>query len=203
MTVYIASKDKVFSRMLELEVSSYGAVYFEIESGKIPNGGVSLIEASMLSSVILPDDKDNAPIIVYGYKEELENLSFNSYITMIERPFRIPVLISMIFELPGNDSQALKPKTVSDKMYIYDISRQVKIGETSVKLSKYEFNIFKYLYNTKGKFSTRDSINKNVFNSELSSSYEVDVIVCSMRKKFMKAFSKKIIKTKRSLGYYI
>ena len=88
-------------------------------------------------------------------------------------------------------------------MYIYEISRQVKIGETSVKLSKFEFNIFRYLYNTKGKFSTRDSINKNVFNSELSSSYEVDVIVCSMRKKFMNAFSKKIIKTKRSMGYYI
>ena len=92
MTVYIASKDKVFSRMLELEVSSYGAVYFEIESGKIPNGGVSLIEASMLPSVILPDDKDNAPIIVYGYKEELDNLPFNSYINTITRPFRIPVL---------------------------------------------------------------------------------------------------------------
>jgi DNA-binding response OmpR family regulator len=42
-----------------------------------------------------------------------------------------------------------------------------------------------------------------VFNSELSSAYEVDVIVCAMRKKFMNAFGKKIIKTKRSMGYYI
>ncbi len=203
MVVYIASKDKTFSRMLELEICNYGATCFEIEEGKIPNGGVSLIEAPVLNKIELPEDKDSVPIIVYGQKKDLDNLPFNSYISKLPRPFRITDLLSMIFEFPVSNNASPVPKVISDKLYINDVTRQISIGESVVKLSKFEFNIFKYLYNTKGKFSTRESINKNVFNSELSSAYEVDVLVCTMRKKFENAFSKKIIKTKRSLGYYI
>ena len=92
---------------------------------------------------------------------------------------------------------------------VYDLTlnplnREVRRAGNEIELTNKEFLLLEYFLRNKNRVSTRSMISEKIWDIDfVTASNIVDVYINFLRAKIDKGFSKKIIKTVRSVGYIV
>ncbi len=197
--VYIICSDGVFRRMLELELTEYGANVMP-EGSAITAPCAVLISAPDIDRAVLPQD-DGCLTVIFGYSEELSDVSAANPSAVLVRPFDTDELMRVLFgESKAQSVPAIRRITAACRLTTNIEKRTVSyLGATS-HLTRREFALFEYLYKRKGEEISRSEIFDNVWGGGGGESV-VDVYVCYLREKLEDAFGIRFIRTIRGKGY--
>lgn len=217
MKVFILSSDRVFARMLSLEISAYGADT-KIFDSVSPDArrfasvsDISLVDVAALSA----NDSDfpeieKTQVILFGFPEDIKNISGSvpAGYRIFSRPFSVPEMLSSIFEKNDETLVGVRPvkrhKSPADSLILNENSHSVTYKKETVLLTKTEYDLFMLLIQNKGSAVTRKEAALKVWGEELKSdSNLVDVYIRYLREKLDEKFGIKIISTIRGIGYSI
>lgn len=197
--IYIICSDGVMRRMLSLELSARGA--HVCETGKAPAPPCALIiSAPDFSSDVL-SGCDDCLTVIFGYPEELENLSVPPSCIVMNRPFAVNELMYALFGEEQSDfSPVLRRRSLASRISLDKKTRTVKFCGMSASLSKREFALLELLYAHRGKAVSRAEAYSAVWGGGENENV-VDVYICYIREKTEKPFGIRLIKTMRGNGY--
>ena len=84
------------------------------------------------------------------------------------------------------------------------MNREVRRAGNEIELTNKEFLLLEYFLRNKNRVLTRSMISEKIWDIDfVTASNIVDVYINFLRAKIDKGFSKKIIKTVRSVGYIV
>lgn len=189
--VIISCKDKIFSRMIEIELKNAGCLVMPKNS----------IEENF---IVYIRDIDTKTIEVVSNGNQSDKRLFT-------RPFYVKDFVNYISILLKN--QDIKPSyvkmtdtptDVSDELTIDVKKRSVTFKNKEVFLTKREFDLLLYLYQNRGNPVSRDEAVSNVWKYDFTGDTNiVDVYIRYLREKLDDKFNTKLIYTVRNKGYMI
>jgi len=212
MTILIATRDLVFSRMLTLEFSEKGFsvlcvhTHEEIEPA-VPDAQLALIDAAFLTEGALPRFPYDA--ILFGYPADLDRIptqELTKYYTMI-RPFAIEDFFASLF-VPEEDTASIrvrvpKKKSPVDSLALDPHTNSAYYKGEKVTLTQKEFALLALLYEKRGTPIPRSEALSSVFADGGAGTNVVDVYINYLRTKIDNRFGVRLISTVRGCGYMI
>lgn len=196
--VYIICSDGVFRRMLELELTEYGANVMP-EGSAVTAPCAAIISAPDIDKAALP--QDGCLTVVFGYPEELPDTDRINPSAVLVRPFDTDELMRVLFGESKTESvPTIRKITASGRLTVDIEKRTVSYLGISSRLTKREFALFEYLYKRKGIEIPRSELYDSVWGGGDGENV-VDVYVCYLREKLENKFGVKLIRTVRGKGY--
>lgn len=213
--ILLIEDDPHISKFLELELQHEGYEVNHVSNGKAAIESISEklpdlvildimipeIDGYHVLQIIREDYSNELPVIMLTAKREVKDkvkglrTGADDYLT---KPFHIEELIARI----ETQLRRVKgPERIAYKEVVLDrSSREVKVSEEEIKLSKTEFDLLNLLMENKGIVVSRTKILDKVWGTdEWSNENVVEVYVNYLRKKLKKAG--KYINTVRGIGY--
>ncbi len=216
MKVLILTKDKIFARMLFLEISAFcpnvsvGENLSEEVKNEISSSDFTVLDAEIFAA--MPADAtelENTQVVLFGYPEALADVTpkIAAGFRIFTRPFSITNFISSFFEKSEEADfgvrMAKHRKSAADSLILNEKEHTVSYKRETVELTKREFALLLYLINNKGGTVTRAEAAKAVWEKEDTDTNIVDVYVRYLREKLDERFGIKLISTVRGIGYTI
>ena len=207
----IISLDRIFSRMLELELSAF-SLKINLVCEKLNQAALSLAVAS--SDVVIYDAQysngdlafvksSTVPFIVFG-DTNVNNMPENVK-CFFERPFSVSEFVDKFSELLSYENEGKGNITYQNNNYTIELepfSKQAIVNGESIKFSKKEFSLLSLLYKNRGKVVTRREVLDTVWGSDYEEKNNVDnVYVNYLRNKLDKKMGINLICTVRGKGY--
>ena len=159
--VYIICSDGVFRRMLELELTEYGANVMP-EGSAVTAPCAAVISAPDIDKAALP--QDGCLTVVFGYPEELPDTDRINPSAVLVRPFDTDELMRVLFGESKTESvPTIRKITASGRLTVDIEKRTVSYLGISSRLTKREFALFEYLYKRKGIEIPRSELYDNVW----------------------------------------
>ena len=188
----IISNDKIFERMLELELSDMCDFIGHDPDNKDDSCDLLLADADVMEKmrgiraahtvVFVKRDTDFAP----------ENC------IMMRRPFDTEELRCRISALSSDAAFDSSPSGISVR------GGKVYYNDEPVEFTSAEYAVFMLLYDNRGKIIKRDEIKQLIKRKEnAAETNSGDVYIRFIRKKLDEVYNVRIIKSKRGQGYYI
>lgn len=148
------------------------------------------------------------PVLILTAKDGVENrvkglnLGADDYLT---KPFAFAELLARVQALlrrcQALEGQASETLGIAD-LSIDPISRRVSRGGVNIELTAKEFSLLDFLLRNKGRVLTRTTIIEHVWDRHFDSDTNlVDVYVQRLRKKLEENGGKRLIFTRRGMGY--
>jgi len=213
--ILLIEDDPHISKFLELELQHEGYEVNHVSNGKAAIESISEklpdlvildimipeIDGYHVLQIIREDYSNELPVIMLTAKREVKDkvkglrTGADDYLT---KPFHIEELIARI----ETQLRRVKgPERIAYKEVVLDrSSREVKVSEEEIKLSKTEFDLLNLLMENKGIVVSRTKILDKVWGTdEWSNENVVEVYINYLRKKLKKAG--KYINTVRGIGY--
>jgi DNA-binding response OmpR family regulator len=213
--ILLIEDDPHISKFLELELQHEGYEVNHVSNGKAAIESISEklpdlvildimipeIDGYHVLQIIREDYSNELPVIMLTAKREVKDkvkglrTGADDYLT---KPFHIEELIARI----ETQLRRVKgPERIAYKEVVLDrSSREVKVSEEEIKLSKTEFDLLNLLMENKGIVVSKTTILDKVWGTdEWSNENVVEVYVNYLRKKLKKAG--KYINTVRGIGY--
>ena len=178
--------------------TNYDVIILDIMLPKLD--GISIVKY-MRKNII------NTPVILLTAMDSVEdrvnglNAGADDYIV---KPFSFDELIARI--------SAVTRRQKDNKTNLYKVSdlevdcnsKIVKRAGKTIELSSKEYNILEYLIQNEGMIVSREQIEQRVWNYDYEgSSNMIDVYIRYLRKKIDTGYEKKLIHTKRNMGYVL
>ena len=217
MNVLIITKDEIFSRMLFLEISAFGAQVHEARElseevkNEIPLCDFTVLDAELFAA---EDEElselEKTQVLLFGYPEALESVSAKiaAGFRVFPRPFRIESFLTSFFEKSEDAEFGVRPakrrKSAADALILNEATHTVSYKRQKVELTGREFALLLHLVKHKGETVTRASAAGAVWGKDGGTDTNVvDVYVRYLREKLDEKFGIKIISTVRGEGYTI
>lgn len=223
--ILIIEDEEKLARFIELELSFEGYLVEKAMDGRT---GLALAQEKPFDlialDIMLPGlnglevlrrirQTSNVPIILLTARDStMDKVSgldagANDYIT---KPFAIEELLARIRAVLRNQGKVQEPAesrgnllTAGDLEINLD-SREVRVEDTVIELTKKEFDVLAYLMENKGLVLSREVLLDRVWGYDfIGESNAVDVYIRYLRAKLEEPFGKKFIKTIRGVGYVI
>lgn len=220
--VLIVEDEEKIARFVELELKYEG---YDVEKAYDGRAGLELIRSSpfdiVLLDIMLPGlngievlrrirQNSNIPVILLTARDAVVDKvtgldsGADDYIT---KPFAIEELLARIravlrkreiSEVNIEDTLRFKKLTLNPQ------GREVHVGDTSVHLTKKEFDLLELLLENKNIVMTRETILDRIWDYDFSGGTNaVDVYIRYLRAKLEEPFGLKIFHTIRGVGYVI
>ena len=210
--VCIISRDRLFARMLELELIGDG-IEVKTFTDKL-NPAALKVAAEGFSVTVFDADyygrdiglvsKWDRPVIVFS-REELD-LS-DSNLTCFVRPFSVSDFKAAVHSLYGEPSSGTDGEDYSDlvaEMELDPYSKRVLLRGKTIKFSPKEFSLLSLLYRNRGKTVSRQDVLEAVWGQGYDPKNNVDnVYINYLRNKLDAEFGVKMIYTVRGKGYML
>lgn len=221
--ILIIEDEEKIARFIELELKYEG---YEVE--KVFNGrdGLELATTQpfdlILLDIMLPELNgievlrrirrvSDIPIILLTARDAVVDKvtgldgGADDYIT---KPFAIEELLARIrvaLRKRSNTNLIKAPAELNAGMLTLDpIKREVRVGETSLDLTKREFDLLQYLLENKNIVISRETLLQHIWGYDFSGGTNaVDVYIRYLRSKVEEPFGLKLIHTVRGVGYVI
>ncbi|MGN1096020.1 MAG: winged-helix domain-containing protein [Eubacteriales bacterium] len=217
MKILILTKDAVFSRMLYLELSAYGAeVKNEKALSEDTRKKISSADITILDAEIFADENgdiqelERTQVILFGSPQDIERAFafIPSGFRVFTRPFLMRELVLSIFEKNDETLFGVRPvkrhKSAADSLILNERNHTVSYKKETVALTRREFALLMLLIKNKGNTVTREEAASIVWGKELDKDTNVvDVYIRYLREKLDERFDIKIISTVRGVGYTI
>jgi heavy metal response regulator len=149
----------------------------------------------------------NTPVIFLTAKDSTEdkieglNIGADDYIV---KPFSFHELLARVRACLRRGSHKTSLELKVADLTLDPIARKVFRGKKKIEISPIEFTLLEYLMHNAGQVMTRTMISEHVWDSNFESfSNVVDVHIAKLRHKIDKGFDKKLIHTKRGVGYVL
>ena len=153
----------------------------------------------------LRQQRNPVPVILVTARTELDerveglNLGADDYLT---KPFYVEELIARLHALVRRGAGERLSILQADDLSVNLITREVKRGESPVRLTAREFNLLEYLMRSPGRVLTRTQILEHVWGYDFDPTTNlVDVHVQRLRKKISVDDKEQWIETVRGVGY--
>ena len=216
VTVHIISRDTVFARMLELELTEVGigvSRFGELSQASFPKSADKVI--TIVSSELLSEDQSACANIEFGYSECGSGRSERYF----KRPFIVEELIDAVlsFVQPSdaeNVSVALKssaPESIPQPLNV-GLTRDGDGGDflyngEAIALTETERLLLEFLYENRGSAVSREEILTRVWgrddNENARKTNLTDVYIRYLREKLDDRFGVRIIFSVRGKGYML
>lgn len=145
--VYIICSDGVFRRMLELELTEYGANVMP-EGSAVTAPCAAVISAPDIDKAALP--QDGCLTVVFGYPEELPDTDRINPSAVLVRPFDTDELMRVLFGESKTESvPTIRKITASGRLTVDIEKRTVSYLGISSRLTKREFALLNIFTNAK------------------------------------------------------
>ncbi|GBD96413.1 MAG TPA: response regulator transcription factor [Nitrospirae bacterium] len=150
----------------------------------------------------------NTPVIILSAKRSLEDrvrgLQQGSDDYLV-KPFSFSELLARVQALIRRSSGGVEPAHLKVGDISLDIYRREVIREAKkIDLQPREFSLLEYLMRNAGRVVTRTMIMEHLWNYDFDPQTNVvDVLVCRLREKIDRDFTKKMIYTIRGAGYVL
>jgi len=125
----------------------------------------------------------------------------------LTKPFAFSELLARVQALIRRNAQVQQSEPT--RLTLEDLSldlltRQVRRGQTQIELQSREFSLLEFLMRHAGRVVTKTMILEHVWDYSFDPQTNVvDVLVCRLRNKIDKEFSKKLLYTVRGAGYVL
>jgi two-component system OmpR family response regulator len=120
------------------------------------------------------------------------------------KPFSFDELLARIEALIRRSYHAKSPVITIGPLTIDTTARTVTRGGEEIRLSKREYALLEYLAYRKGQIVDRRQIEDHLYGERnFPMSNAVDRVVCALRKKIESPGDRKLLKTRRGLGYIL
>ncbi len=121
------------------------------------------------------------------------------------KPFAFTELLARIQALVRRHSQMAEPSTLTvGEVHLDLLTRKVTRAGEKIELQAREFALLEYLLRNAGRVVTKTMILSHVWDYSFDPQTNVvDVLVCRLRHKIDKGFAKKLIRTRRGMGYVL
>ncbi|MBE6671103.1 MAG: hypothetical protein E7593_02760 [Ruminococcaceae bacterium] len=212
-SVCIVSLDKVFSRMLELELGEI-PLSVKVINEKLSSGALNISCSSDL--VVFDADYYGGDLDFVEKSQSAFVVISNSahpFIRNVKEYFERPFIVSEFVEcIKGilcseeNDT-IVQLSPVSENTYVMELDpflKQAKIGEEIIKFSPKEFSLLSLLCKNRGRVVSRKEVLDAVWGEDYDESNNVDnVYINYLRNKLDSHLGVKMIYTVRGKGYMI
>ncbi len=216
MNVIIITKDRIFARMLYLEISAFcpnvsvaGGISEEVQ-GEIAAADFTVLDAEIFACMAEDaPELESTQVLLFGYPEALAAVSpkIAAGFRIFTRPFSITSFLSSFFEKSEEADFGVRVakhrKSAADSLILNEKEHTVSYKRETVELTKREFALLLYLISNKGGTVTRAQAAKAVWEKEDTDTNIVDVYVRYLREKLDEKFGIKLISTVRGIGYTI
>jgi DNA-binding response OmpR family regulator len=156
---------------------------------------------------LLREQKNMVPVLVLTARDSLSdkisglNRGADDYMV---KPFAPEELVARVQALLRRPAQALAPVITLNNLSFDTASRQAKIGETAIELSRRETDLLEQLIRSADKIVTKKVIEMRLYSyDERGSVNSVEVLVHRLRKKLLQHSADIEIHTLRGIGYMI
>jgi DNA-binding response OmpR family regulator len=162
--------------------------------------GVSMLKAlrgrGVVTPVLMLTAKDTVSDRVFGLDAGADDY--------LVKPFALDELFARLRALIRRGYRAADGTIRVADLEIDTVARRVSRGGESIELSGREYALLEYLAHRKGHVVTREEIAEHLydFSKEVSSNV-IDVYIGYLRKKIDKDYERKLIATRRGLGYLL
>ena len=181
-----------------IENTQYDGIILDVMMPKMNGFEVlrKIRENKILTPVLMLTAKDADEDIIEGL-----DTGANDYLT---KPFSFDVLCARIRAM-----LRVKENVTGSILEIADLSvdtiaRAVKRGDVVIELSSKEYSVLEYLMRNKGIIVSKEKIEENIWNYEYEGSSDViKVYIHHLRKKIDDNFEKKLLHTRKNVGYVI
>ncbi len=194
---------------------------FTVEASADGDQGLQLASGSAFDAIVLDimlpgrdglsilralrAQKNTVPVLLLtarsalGERVEGLELGADDYLT---KPFFMEELIARIHALVRRASGEQLSVLQAADLVVHLITREVKRGETSIELTKREFNLLELLMRSPGRVFTRTQILEHVWGYDFDPQTNVvDVYVRRVRKKIDSTPADSLVETVRGVGY--
>lgn len=223
--ILIVEDEEKLARFIELELTFEG---YAVEKAADGRTGLALAQSKHFDlialDIMLPGlngfevlrrirQTSSVPVIMLTARDDTMDKvagldgGANDYIT---KPFAIEELLARIravLRTSGAAKENVKntENTVSSGALRMNLdSREVWVGDTSVELTKREFDLLAYLMQNKGLVISRDRLLDSVWGYDYAGETNaIDVYIRYLRAKIEEPFGLKFIQTIRGVGYII
>nr|AAD01739.1 response regulator [Pectobacterium carotovorum subsp. carotovorum] len=119
----------------------------------------------------------------------------------VTKPFHMEEVVARLQALMRRNS-GLASQIISLPPFEVDLSRELVIHSTPIKLTAFEYTIIETLIRNTGKVVSKDSLMLQLYpDAELRESHTIDVLMGRLRKKIQQADAPDVITTVRGQGY--
>ena len=194
---------------------------FTVEASANGDDGLQLASGSAFDAIVLDimlpgrdglsilralrEQKNTVPVLLLtarsalGERVEGLELGADDYLT---KPFFMEELIARIHALVRRASGEQLSVLQAGDLMVNLITREVKRGETSIELTKREFNLLELLMRSPGRVFTRTQILEHVWGYDFDPQTNVvDVYIRRVRKKIDPTPADSLVETVRGVGY--
>ena len=218
--ILLIEDEEKLARVVELELSYEGYTVVKAMNGRT-GAELALSEHFdlILLDIMLPElngmevlrrirRKTSVPVIMLTARDSVVDkvagldLGADDYVT---KPFAIEELLARIRTALRKNTVTREGELLSAGPLSLDVDRRlVTVNETSIDLTKREFDLLYFLLKNKGLVMTREMLLENVWDYDFDGGTNaVDVYIRYLRSKIDDAFGFKLIHTVRGVGYVI